>query len=438
MHAVRCESIKIGVVGLGTVGMGVVQALRRNRSHMRARYGVDLEISRVAEINLRQIRAARLPKPCVTRDYRDLLNDPGIGIIAELVGGTAVARKVVTEALNAGKHVVTANKALLAEHWHSVFALARRKGRAVRFESSVMAGVPVIRGIQEGLAGNVICSILGILNGTSNFIVTRMADREMEFRQALEEARQRGFCEADASLDVDGYDAAQKLAILGSIAFGRRLPPEKIFREGIGHIERGDLKEALEEFGYVIRPLAILKKDGPVVEARVHPTFVPRTHRLASVENEFNAVLVNTGTAGPVMFAGKGAGKKPAASGVISDIIALARAIQQKGNHGVLAPPPTESRQLRVMPINQVRSKFYLRFCVVDQPRVLAFISGALGKHGVSIASCHQRGRSERGPVRVVMITHEAREGALRRALADIDGNRRIVKRKTVAIRIEE
>jgi len=438
VDVVKRDSIKIGVVGLGTVGTGVVRILRRHRAIVRARCGADVEIGRVAEIDARRRRAVRLPKSCFTADYRDLLNDPEIRIVAELIGGTTVARNVVTDALKAGKHVVTANKALLAKHWRGILSLAHRKRCAVRFESSVMAGVPVIRGIQEGLAGNAIHAILGILNGTSNFILTCMAGQGVAFRPALDEARRRGFCEADASLDVDGYDAAQKLSILGSIAVGKWLPPERIYCEGIGHIEKDDLDEALDEFGYVIRPLAIFKQTGEAVEARVHPTLVPRTHPLASIEREFNAVLVNADPAGAVTFAGRGAGENPAASGVVSDIIGLARGLHQSGGDGMPMPPAPEPGRLRVIPMRDVLSKFYLRFTVVDRPGVLSFIAGALGKRHVSIASCHQRGRSESGPVAVVMVTHQAREGALRKALARIDKNRRIVKRKTVAIRIEE
>jgi homoserine dehydrogenase len=301
-----------------------------------------------------------------------------------------------------------------------------------------MAGVPVIRTLQEGLAGNHISSLLGILNGTSNFILTRMANRGVEFKRALDEARRKGLAEANASLDIDGYDAAQKLSILGSIALGKWVPPTDVHREGIGHIERADLEAARSQFGYVLRPLAIFKNRGDAVEARVHPTFVPEAHPLASVENEFNALLIHSDTAGPVTLAGKGAGERPAASGVISDIISLARAIHRGGDRGAAVPLQPGADRARVAPLSDVETKFYLHFSVVDRPGVLSFISGVLGKNLVSIATMHQRDRSEQGAVPVIMVTHEAREGAVRKALAVIDAATSIAKRKTVAIRIEE
>ena len=432
------DSIGVGVVGLGTVGAGVVRALRRNRSIVRARCGVDVEIRRVADVDRARFRALKLPRTLCTTDYTDLLKDPDIRIVVELVGGTSVARELVTSALKAGKHVVTANKALLAQRWREIFSLAHRKRCGVGFESSVMAGVPVIRTLEQGLAGNRIRSLFGILNGTTNFILSRMAGRGVDFRSALEEARRRGFCEADASLDVEGLDAAQKLSVLGSIALGKWLPPDKVFREGISHIEPIDIAEARDQFGYVVRPLAILKQEGAAVEARVHPTLVPLSHPLAKIEDEANAILINSDTAGAVTLSGKGAGEKPAASGIIGDVVNIARALHCGGDETVLPPLRPEARALRVLPMGDVEGKYYLRFSVVDRPGVLSFISGVLGKHKVSIATCHQRGRAERGSVPIIMITHQARERSVRAALAETDAVRRTVKRRTIAIRIEE
>jgi len=431
------ESIGIGIAGLGTVGGGVVRMLRRNRSLIRSVVGADVVIQRVAELDESRLRALHIGKETRARSLDELINDPRVSVVVELIGGTGVAREVVTAALRAGKHVVTANKALLATHWRGILSLAARKGCAVGFESSVMAGVPVVRSLEQGLAGNRVRSILGILNGTSNFILTRMLDHGEEFPSALEEARRRGLCEADASLDIDGHDAAQKLSILGSIALGRWLPPGKVFREGIRQIEHYDLCEARGEFGYVLRPLAVFKTLDEGVEARVHPTFVPATHPLAAVSDEFNAALIRCDTAGPIMLTGKGAGKGPAASGVMSDVVALARFLMRRSN----GPPPPRvpaPGAPTVIPMSEVESKFYLRFSVIDKPGVLSYIAGVLGEHDVSIAGCYQRGRSERASVPVIMVTHEAREGSVRRALTRIDRARRIIKRKTVAIRIEE
>ena len=434
----RDSRIGIGVIGLGTVGGSVVRVLKRNRALVRARCGVGVEVRRAVDLDRDRLRAIGLPPKCLGSDFHAVLDDPEIRIVVELIGGVGVAREVVLGALRAGKHVVTANKALLAAHWQEIFALAQERGCAVGFEASVMAGVPVIRSIEEGLAGNVIPSLLGILNGTSNFILTRMAGRGMEFSRALDEARSKGLCEANASLDIDGHDAAQKLSILGSLSLGKWLPPAEVYREGIGGIEREDLVEALQEFDYVLRPLAIFKQTRAGIQARVHPTFIPKTHPLASVEDEFNAILINAGTAGPVTLVGKGAGADPAASGVISDVVHLARAIHQGGHEGMLLPLRPTKERVSVAPIEAVESKFYLRFSVLDRPGVFSFITGVLGKNRVSIASCHQRGRSERGAVPVIMTTHRAREGAMRKALAETDSATRIVKRKTIAIRIEE
>jgi len=432
------QEIGIGIAGLGTVGGGVVEMLRRTRPLIRSVVGADIVIRRVAELDERRLRALRIGRNIRAGSLEELARDPDVRIVVELIGGTSAAHSLVASALRAGKHVVTANKALIATRWRSILSLAIRKGCAVGFEASVMAGVPVIRALEQGLAGNRIRSILGILNGTSNFIVTRMSERGEEFAQSLSEARKRGLCEAEASLDVDGHDAAQKLSILGSIALGKWLPPALVFREGIRGLEHYDLSEAREEFGYVLRPLAILKVRDEGVEARVHPTFVPAEHPLAAVSDEFNAALIDCDAAGPIMLTGKGAGADPAASGVVSDLIALARAVA--GHERGLPPLPRAPAPgtPAVVPIAEVENKFYLRFSVIDKPGVLSYISGVLGRNGVSIAGCYQRGRSMRGSVPVVMVTHEAREGNVRRALAQIDRARSIVKRKTVAIRIEE
>ena len=373
-------AIKIGLAGLGTVGAGVVRALRRNRALVTEQAGGPIEIARVAERDASRFRALRIPAACRTGDTGALIDDPEIRIVVELIGGTGVAKDVALGALRAGKHLVTANKALLAKHWRQVFSLAHKQGCAVGFESSVMAGVPVVRSLERGLAGNAVASVLGILNGTTNFVLTRMAERGEEFPAALAEARRRGMCEADARLDTDGYDAAQKLSILASIALGRWLPPGRVFREGIGHIEQADIVEARDQFGYVLRPLAIFKAHADGVEARVHPTLVPRTHPLATVAHEFNAVLINGDASGPITLMGKGAGEGPAASGVVGDIIEIARALTRHEGGGVPASFKPGGGTARVIPVADLTSKFYVRFSVIDEPGVLSLISGVLGK----------------------------------------------------------
>lgn len=430
------KSIGIGIAGLGTVGAGVVRQLRRNRGLIHRQAGIAIRIVKVAELDKRRMDELRIPAKCRARSLDELVTDPEVQIVAEIIGGTGVAKDLTLKALRAGKHVVTANKALLAKHWQRLFGLAHKQGCAIGFESSVMAGVPVIRSLARGLAGNAVQSVLGILNGTTNYILTRMSECGDEFSAALAEAQRLGLCEANPSLDIDGHDPAQKLSILASIATGKWLPPAKILREGIRHIEQADIAEAREAFGYVLRPLAIFKVGKNGVEARVHPTFVPSRHPLANVSSEFNAALINTDTAGPIMLTGRGAGERPAASGVVSDIIALASALA--ADRGVPVPFAPSAEKLKVLPVDEVESKFYLRFTVIDKPGVLSTISGVLGKDNVSIATCHQPLRSRTGSVPIVMVTHKAREGNIRQALARIDRRRKIVRHSTVAIRIEE
>ena len=434
----KTTTVNVGVIGLGTVGSGMVQTLQANAATVRQRSGADIVIRRVVEIDRSRVKKLGLPAECCSSDYHAVLDDPDIQVVVELVGGTTVAREIVMGALRSGRHVVTANKALLAKHWNEIFTLANKRRCAVGFEASVMAGVPIMRSLREGLAGNLIQSMHCILNGTTNFVLTRMSEMNEEYDHAIAEARARGYCEADASLDTEGFDAAQKLSILGSIAQGKWLPPDAVHRQGISQVERRDLEDAKQYFGYVMKPLAVYKRRPEGIEAHVAPTFVPLTHPLATMRYEYNAALIQADKAGLVMLAGKGAGSMPAASGVVSDVIAIARAIAQGAEPSTMIPLPPVADRCRVRPIEQTSSKFYLRFSVLDSPGVLSFISGALGRRKVSIATLHQRLRAEKGAVPILMITHEARIGDLRKALDEIDANRKVVKRKTIAYRIEE
>jgi len=434
----RRNTVGVGIVGYGVVGNGVVKLLRRKRAAIRRQAGVDIEIRRIAEREPARCRTSSVPSALFTPNMQDILDDPDIRIVVELIGGKTSARQIVTGALSRGKHVVTANKALLAARWGEIFSLVERTGATIRFESSVMAGVPVIRSLHEGLAGNNVTAFMGILNGTTNFILTRMEQRGVEFQKAVEEARKRGLCEADPALDVDGHDAADKLSILGSLASGQWLPPENIYTEGIRHLAHDDLAFGREQFGCDLKLLAVYKRRGSRAEARVHPTFIPGDHPLAAVRNEFNALYLQNDTAGPVMLYGKGAGQLPAASGVIADIIAQARIVAGRAA-GDLRPPVNSSRSLVVVPMEEISSSFYLRFSTVDRPGVLSRIAGALGEHKVSIQSVHQRGRPDaHGVVAIVMATHTTREGDLRAAIRKIDAWKSIVRKKTVAIRIED
>jgi len=435
---VQRNVVKIGTVGYGTVGSGVVRMLRRKRAAIRRQVGVDIEIKRIAEKDPGRVRDKTVPRALFTPDMQDILDDPDIRVVVELIGGRTAARELINGALSRGKHVVTANKAVLAAYWREIFSLADRTGTTVQFESSVMAGVPVIRGLHEGLAGNTVRSMMGILNGTTNFILTRMSRPRVDFARAVAEARKRGLCEADPTLDVDGLDAAHKLAILGSLASGRWLPPDAIHTEGIRGIEPMDLATGRKEFGADLKLLAIYKRRGTCAEARVHPTFLARDHPLAAVRDEFNAVYVTGDASGPVMLYGKGAGQMPAASGVVSDVIALSRGIAVGMAGRLRGPSGVGLEPVQVVPMDAIESRFYLRFTTVDRPGVLSAIAGALGKQGVSIASCYQRGRSDEGPVSVVMTTHTCREGAARAAIKRIDAMKDIVRKRTVAIRMED
>ncbi|HRU04737.1 MAG TPA: homoserine dehydrogenase [Candidatus Brocadiia bacterium] len=427
------DSIKVGVVGCGVVGAGVVKMLRRKRAAIRQMSGADIEIVRAVDKDPKRLASLDLPKSCLSADMSAVLEDPDIRVVVELIGGKGAARELVFAALSRGKNVVTANKALLSAFWPQIFTLSRKTGARIQFEASVMAGVPIIRGLHEGLVGNTVTSMTGILNGTTNFILTRMSQRGLHFAKAVEEARKRGLCEADPTLDVDGFDAAHKLAILGSLASGRWLPPEAVHTEGIRHIEPCDIAWGRQELGCDLKLLAIYKRQGSQVDARVHPAFVPSGHPLAAVRDEFNAAYIESDAAGPVMLYGKGAGQMPAASGVVSDVIALA--VEGAGAHARI-PAGFEKDPIRPIPLEDVESHFYLRFSTVDRPGVLAAITGALGAQSVSLATCVQRGRAAQGPVAIVVTTHRCREGALRKALEKIDSMKDIICRKTILIRM--
>jgi len=429
--------VRIVIAGLGTVGMGVIRMLHRNQENIAARCGGNIEIVGICETDPRRRPPPEFADVPVSADAARFLDDPAVDIFVELIGGVGAAREYVLKALDCGKHVVTANKALLAQHWDEIFAVARRHGCGVRFEAAVMAGVPIIRGLHEGLAGNAITSITGILNGTTNFILTQMESRNLSFAEALEAARTRGLCERDASLDIDGHDATHKLSVLGSLAMGQWLPPQRIYTEGIRNIDHCDITYAAEQFGYRLKLLAIFKEHDGQIEARVHPTFVRNDHPLASVGDAFNAALIQADAAGPVMLYGLGAGEQPAASGVVSDIISLARAVTAGVRGPSLLPAGIRDGIATVRPMADVQCKFYLRIETLDRPGVLSAIAGALGRRQVSIASVYQRGRAATGSVPVLLVTHEAREGAVQEALKEIAAAE-FTQSPPVLIRIEE
>ncbi|MGQ9687563.1 MAG: homoserine dehydrogenase [Desulfobaccales bacterium] len=430
--------INVGVIGCGTVGRGVVQLLLERGDMLSRRLGTPLQLRKVAELDpVRRQAKGATPELFTARD-RDVLDDPTIHIVVELIGGLATARDLVLAAIERGKQVVTANKALLAHHGNDIFAAAARAGVEVAFEASVGGGIPIILALRQGLVANHIQELLGILNGTTNYILTQMAERNLPYEQALAEAQAQGFAEADPTLDVEGIDAAHKLAILTALAYGVRLDFDAVSVTGISRLDPLDLQFSWE-FGYAVKLLAITREDNARLEARVHPTLIPRDHMLAGVSGAMNAVYLTGDAVGPLLLSGAGAGMMPTASAVVSDILDLARNLTL-GLKRRLPPLGSEAAlnsSRRIKPLEEVVTNYYCRFAALDRPGVLSQISGVLGKHNISIAAVIQKGREVRGAVPVVMITHEAREANMQQALAEID-RLPVVSPPTVMYRIED
>ena len=417
------DRIGVGLIGCGTVGTGVLRILRDNARDIEARLGVPLEVRRVAVADPTKTRDPVVPAAIVTGDAAAVTDDPALPVVVEVMGGYEPARSLVLRALAAGKHVVTANKALLARHGAEIFAAADAAGRDVIFEAAVGGGIPVIRMLREAVAAERIERLVAIINGTSNFILSAMTTGGRSYEQALAEAQALGYAEADPATDVGGIDAAQKLAILAALGFGTRHPFEAFLVEGIGSVSALDIRYA-RTFGYVVKPLAVAATHPNGLEARVHPALVPATSMLGTVSGAFNAVMLQSSALGPMLFYGQGAGMLPTASAVVSDLVevgrSLLRGIWGRLPHLAFHPHLVPEQPLR--PAADVRCPFYLRFEVRDQPGVLASVAGILAHQGVSISRMVQDGRSSADePVQVVMLTHTAREGDVRAALRAID-----------------
>ncbi len=418
------KAIKVGLLGFGTVGSGVVRLLTEQREMLARRLGTDLVLARIADPDLERPRPVTVPRELLTARAADVLDDPEIDIVVELIGGLDPARDYMLTAIERGKHVVTANKALLAHHGNELLAAAAAQGVEIAFEAAVCGGIPIIVALRQGLAANRIQELFGILNGTCNYILTQMSQHGMSYAQALAEAQAAGYAEADPTLDVEGIDTAHKLTILMSLAYGARLDLESIAVAGISRLDPLDLQFA-REFGYRLKLLAITRDDGHRVEARVHPTLIPKNHMLSRVTGAMNAVYLTGDAAGPILLYGQGAGMMPTASAVVSDILDLARNL----THGAAGRVPPlgcrlalESTRL-IKPMNDLVTNYYFRFAALDRPGVLSQVSGILGKYGISIAAVIQKGRvqGEAGTVPIVMITHEAREADALQALKEID-----------------
>jgi len=425
------ESFKVGIVGCGTVGGGVVELLYKNRKLIEERIGRPIEIVFVADKNTERPRSLGVPEERIFSDGLEALNVES-DVVVELIGGTGIAKRVIEESIRRGRHVVTANKALLADFGREIFSLARERGVSVKFEASVGGGIPVIKALREGLVGNRIEAVYGIINGTANFILTQMSEKGIDFERALREAQERGYAEADPSLDVDGYDAAHKIAILSSIAYCRWIRTEDVFVKGIRELTPLDIEIAREEFGYSVKLLAISKLSEGKVEVRVHPTMIPEENILSSVNGVFNACLIEGDFVDKTLYYGRGAGREPTASAVVSDIVDLA-----VGNTFSIPECLFREGDLEIKEPNDFVSSFYLRFTAVDRPGVLAKIAEILGSERISIKSALQKSIDFNGGVPIVMTTHPAKKSQIDRAVSKIDRLDVIVK-PTFVCMVEE
>jgi homoserine dehydrogenase len=437
-HGTPLKPVRLALLGCGTVGEGVVRLLRRNASMLERKLGVPLILAGVADRSLKPDPSIGLDAKLITRDSDALVTREDIDIVVELFGGYEPARALILKALRSGKDVVTANKALLARHGEEIFRAAGKAGLAVGFEASVGGGVPIIRTLREALAGDRQRAVYGIVNGTCNSILSMMTDGGTEFSDALKEAQRSGLAEADPTLDIEGHDAAHKLCLLVTLAFGVLLKPAEVHTEGISRVTVADVASA-RELGYTIKLLAIAKDDDGAIEARVHPTMIPTRHLLASVSGAFNAIYVHSEALGASMYFGQGAGQMPTATAVMADILEIARhrITGARGGAHALGYPPAMVKRARVKPMDDVLCEYYLRFMARDRPGVLGAIASVLGRNGISIASVIQQGRGVASTVPVIMRTHEARERNLKRALAAI-GRLKMVQRTPTFIRIEE
>ncbi len=429
--------IGVGLVGFGTVGTGVAKILLGNRALIQRRVGVPVELVRVADLDITRDRGVSLPPGMLTTDVGQILDDPSIDIVLELIGGYDAAKRVILDAMARGKQVVTANKALLAVHGEEIFEAAARRRVDLGFEASVGGGIPVIRALTEGLAANTILSIYGIINGTSNYILSRMTSEGQGFKEVLAEAQRAGYAEADPTFDVAGVDSAHKLSIMVSLAYGTPVNFKEVYTEGITRLTPLDITYA-KEFGYTIKLLGIAKFSDGEVEARVHPTMIPSTSPVAHVEGIYNAIQLTGDAVGDIVLYGQGAGSMPTGSAVVSDVIAIARNLLTGATGRV--PPASfqqdQRRPLRIRRMEEIVSLYYLRFMVLDRPGVLSQISGVLGRHGISISSVLQQGRKEGQTVPVVIMTHTSTERDVQASLREID-RMPFISEPTTLIRVE-
>jgi homoserine dehydrogenase len=430
------KKINVGMIGLGTVGSGTFRILRDNAELIRHRVGVPIEVVKVAVRDTARDRGLDIPRSLLTDDPSHVVDDPYIDIVVELIGGYEPAKELLLRAIARGKHVVTANKALLAVHGSEIHAAADRAGVTIGFEGSVGGGIPVIKALKEALAANRILSIYGIINGTSNYILTKMTDEERAFEDVLPEAQRAGYAEADPTFDVGGIDTAHKLAILVNLAFGIPIELKNVFTEGITAISPLDIDFG-KTLGFKVKLLAIAKLHHGKAEARVHPTMVPDEYPIAKVGGVYNAIQIVGDACQDIMLYGRGAGALPTGSAVVADIMDIARQILMEPSRKL--PPVSADHELpvpEIQPIDSISSIYYLRFMALDEPGVLSQISGILGRHRISIAQVIQRGRKQGGSVPLVIMTHTALERDIQKAMIEIKALS-CVTEEPVLIRVE-
>ncbi len=414
--------IKVGLLGIGTVGGGTFQVLQRNQAEIRGRAGRGIEIAMVADLDVDRARSIVGDACTVVADARQVIANPEIDIVVELIGGYGVARSLVLEAIAAGKHVVTANKALLAVHGSEIFAAARAKGVMVAFEAAVAGGIPIIKALREGLTANRIEWIAGIINGTTNFILSEMRSKGLDFGTVLKEAQRLGYAEADPTFDIEGVDAAHKVTIMSAIAFGIPVQFDQAHVEGITALQATDIQYA-QQLGYRIKLLGIARRRDNGIELRVHPTLIPANRLIANVEGAMNAVLVQADAVGTTLYYGKGAGAEPTASAVIADLVDITRLASADPDHRVphLAFQPDAMNNTPILPMDQVQTSFYLRLRVADQAGVLSRITTILAEHQISIDAVLQRESAEgESQTDLIILTHDTQEGRMNKALAQM------------------
>lgn len=428
------KTVKIALLGLGNVGRGVWMILNSNKEEIMKRSGYKVEVAKVLVRNKNKVRDVEIPNDIVTTDFNEILNDDSIKIVVEVMGGIEPAREYMLKAMEKNKHIVTANKMLLATGGDELFEKADEKGVMFHYEASVAGGIPIIKGIDESLTANKIEQLYGIVNGTTNYILSKMELEGADFDDVLKEAQEKGYAEADPTSDIEAFDAQYKLAILASLAFGTKVDVENVYREGITKVKAVDMKYA-KEFKMGIKLLAIAKEVNGKVELRVHPTMLPKNHPLSNVYDSFNAVFIKGNAVGDLMFYGRGAGDLPTGSAVVGDIVSIVRSGVDKENSNPVVKNNLWKREIQDM--GDVESKFYIRATVLDESGVLGEITAILGNHNVSLRSVIQKGDEEDGQVTIVLVTHRTKESEIDTAIKEIS-NLKSVYNIDNMIRIED